>query len=55
MRYKKRGFWRDSSQWTTFWPAAMAILLTLLFGLIQSISGIIQAVAAYRSLPSLNS
>jgi hypothetical protein len=40
---------RDSSQWTTFWLAVVAILLTLPFGLIQSISGIIQAVVTYHS------
>jgi len=40
---------RDSSQWTTFWLAVVAILLTLLFGLIQSVSGVIQAWASYHN------
>jgi hypothetical protein len=46
---------RDSSQWTTFWLAVVAILLTLLFGLIQSISGIIQAIATYHNQPCVSS
>jgi hypothetical protein len=46
---------RDSSQWTTFWLAVVAILLTLLFGLIQSVSGIIQIFATYRSQPCVRS
>lgn len=33
---------RDSPQWWTFWLAVLVILLTLVFGLIQSITGIIQ-------------
>lgn len=40
---------RDSSQWTTFWLAVVAILLTLMFGLIQSITGVIQAAAIYHT------
>jgi hypothetical protein len=40
---------RDSSQWTTFWLAVVAILSALLFGLIQSITGIIQAAATYHT------
>ena len=40
---------RDSSQWTTFWLTVVAILLALLFGLIQSITGIIQATAIYHT------
>jgi hypothetical protein len=46
---------RDSTQWTTFWLAVVAILLMLLFGLIQSIAGIIQAVGTYRSQISTSS
>jgi hypothetical protein len=33
---------RDSPQWWTIWLAVFVILLTLVFGLIQSITGIIQ-------------
>jgi hypothetical protein len=46
---------RDSSKWTTFWISVVAILLTLLFGLIQSIAGIIQAIATYHSQPCVGS
>jgi hypothetical protein len=35
--------------------AVVAILLTLLFGLIQSVSGIIQAWAAYHNQRSISS
>jgi hypothetical protein len=46
-------FWRDrrdTNQWTTLWLAVLVILLTLLFGLIQSITGILQVIVAYRQL-----
>lgn len=35
---------RDSNRFYTFWFALVAICLTLLFGLIQSITGILQLV-----------
>ncbi len=35
---------RDSDKFYTFWFAVVAIVLTLVFGLIQSITGIIQAI-----------
>ena len=35
---------RDSNQQATFWLAVTAIVLTLLFGLIQSVTGILQVV-----------
>ncbi|KIW12906.1 hypothetical protein PV08_08093 [Exophiala spinifera] len=35
---------RDSNQFYTFWFAVIAIVLTLMFGLIQSITGILQVV-----------
>ena len=35
---------RDSDKFYTFWFAVLAIVLTLFFGLIQSITGIIQAI-----------
>jgi hypothetical protein len=37
--------WRDDRhvvQWWTFWIAALVLFLTILFGLIQSITGILQ-------------
>jgi hypothetical protein len=39
---------RNTVQWYTFWIAALVLLLTVVFGLIQSITGIIQAYAAYH-------
>ena len=44
-------FWRDrrdKNQWTTLWLAVLVIFLTLFFGLIQSITGILQLILAYR-------
>lgn len=35
---------RDSEKYYTFWLAVTAISLTLLFGLIQSVTGIVQAI-----------
>ena len=52
---------RDSSQWTTFWLAVVAILLTLLFGLIQSVRSsrfspsIVASFASDHSVPSESS
>jgi hypothetical protein len=43
-------FWqdkRDSPKWWTFWLAVLVILLTLVFGLIQSITGIIQITSSH--------
>lgn len=37
---------RDSNRFYTFWLAVTAIVLTLLFGLIQSVTGIIAVVTA---------
>lgn len=48
-------WWHDDRkkvQWYTFWIAALVLLLTIVFGLIQSISGIVQAWVAVRSMPS---
>ena len=47
-------WWRDDRkkvQWYTFWVAALVLLLTIVFGLIQSVSGIVQAWAAVKALP----
>ena len=41
---------RKKVQWYTFWVAALVLLLTIVFGLIQSISGVVQAWAAVRAL-----
>ncbi|KAK0511994.1 hypothetical protein JMJ35_005122 [Cladonia borealis] len=41
---------RKKVQWYTFWIAALVLLLTILFGLTQSVAGVVQAWAAVRSL-----
>ena len=41
---------RKKVQWYTFWIAALVLLLTILFGITQSVAGVIQAWAAVRSL-----
>ncbi|KAI9785282.1 MAG: hypothetical protein M1816_000468 [Peltula sp. TS41687] len=43
---------RNRVQWYTFWIAALVLVLTIIFGLIQSITGILQAYAAYHPLGS---
>ena len=43
---------RKKVQWYTFWVAMLVLLLTIVFGLIQSIAGTVQAWAAVRSMPS---
>lgn len=39
---------RNRVQWYTFWIAAIVLILTIIFGLIQSVTGILQAYAAYH-------
>ncbi|KIW72121.1 hypothetical protein PV04_00341 [Phialophora macrospora] len=46
-------WWNDDRkkvQWYTFWVAALVLALTIVFGLIQSISGIVQAWASVKAL-----
>jgi hypothetical protein len=46
-------FWRDrrdTNQWTAFWLAVVVVLLTLFFGLIQSVTGIMQVIISYRQI-----
>ena len=48
-------WWNDDRkkvQWYTFWIAALVLLLTIIFGLIASVSSIVQAWAAVKALPS---
>ncbi|MCJ1230129.1 hypothetical protein MMC12_006800 [Toensbergia leucococca] len=48
-------WWYDNRkrvQWWTFWVAALVLLLTIIFGLIQSATGIIQAWIALRVVDS---
>jgi hypothetical protein len=42
---------RKKVQWWTFWIAALVLLLTVVFGLIQSITSIISAWAALQTIP----
>jgi len=39
---------RDMQQWWAFWLVVVGIFLTVLFGLIQSVTGIIQVVLASK-------
>ena len=39
---------RDIQQWSGFWLVVVGIFLTVLFGLIQSITGIIQVIISSR-------
>jgi hypothetical protein len=39
---------RKKVQWYTFWVAILVLILTIMFGLIQSITGIIQAWASMK-------
>ena len=41
---------RKKVQWYTFWIAALVLVLTIVFGLIQSVTGIVQAWASVRSM-----
>ena len=43
---------RKKVQWYTFWVAIVVLLLTVVFGLVQSIAGIVQAWASVKSLHS---
>ena len=49
---------RNPTQWLTYWQvwlAIAAILFTLFFGLVQSVTGIIQAYATYHVQPCVKS
>lgn len=43
---------RKKVQWYTFWAAILILVLTIVFGMIQSVNGIMQVYAAYHSYPS---
>ncbi|KAI1346407.1 hypothetical protein F5Y01DRAFT_319774 [Xylaria sp. FL0043] len=48
-----RQWWHDRRngvQWYTFWVAILVLILTVLFGLIQSIEGAIQAYASLKAI-----
>ncbi|KAF2632386.1 hypothetical protein BU25DRAFT_331008, partial [Macroventuria anomochaeta] len=49
-----RQFWydrRSRGQWYTFWIAILVVLLTIFFGLVQSIEGAMQVYKAYHPTP----
>jgi hypothetical protein len=44
-------WWNDRRrkvQWYTFWVAILVLLLTIVFGLVQSVTGILQVYLAYH-------
>ena len=46
-------WWHDDRkrvQWYTFWIAALVLLLTIIFGLVQSVASVVQAWASVKSL-----
>ncbi|KAK3985831.1 hypothetical protein QBC44DRAFT_150406 [Cladorrhinum sp. PSN332] len=48
-----RQWWYDSRngvQWYTFWVAVMVLVLTVVFGLIQSVEGALQVYASFRGI-----
>jgi hypothetical protein len=43
---------RDRVEWSTFWIAVVIFLLTLFFGIISSVTGILQVYASFRAIPT---
>ncbi|KAL1882855.1 hypothetical protein Daus18300_000493 [Diaporthe australafricana] len=43
---------RNGVQWYTFWVAVLVLVLTVLFGLIQSVEGALQVYASFKSISS---
>jgi hypothetical protein len=41
---------RNPQQWLTFWIAMMVLVLTILFGIISTVMGFLQAWASIESL-----
>ncbi|KAK7959784.1 uncharacterized protein PG986_004638 [Apiospora aurea] len=41
---------RNGVQWYTFWVAVLVLVLTIVFGLIQSVEGALQVYASFKSL-----
>lgn len=42
---------RNGVQWYTFWVAVLVLVLTVLFGFIQSVEGALQVYASFKSIP----
>jgi hypothetical protein len=40
---------RNKPQWATFWVAVMVFILTVVFGLVASVTGIMQVYASFRA------
>ncbi len=45
---------RKKTQWFTFWVAVLVFIMTVFFGVIQSVAGIVQAWASVQSLKAQN-
>ena len=43
---------RDRVEWSTFWIAVVVFLLTLFFGIISSVTSIMQVYASFKVIPS---
>lgn len=43
---------RNGVQWYTFWVAVVVLMLTIVFGFIQSVEGALQVYTAFKSLSS---
>jgi hypothetical protein len=41
---------RNRVQWYTFWIAAIVLLLTIIFGILQSVTAVVQAWAAVKGM-----
>jgi uncharacterized membrane protein HdeD (DUF308 family) len=37
-------------EWATFWVALVVFILTLIFGVISSVTGILQVIASFKAL-----
>lgn len=42
---------RDRVEWSTFWIAVVVFLLTLFFGIISSVTSIMQVYASFKAIP----
>lgn len=45
---------RKKTQWFTFWVAVLVFIMTVFFGVVQSVAGIVQAWASVQSLKAQN-
>lgn len=48
-----RQLWEDDrkrAQWFTFWVAVLVFVMTVVFGVVQSVAGIVQAWASVKGL-----